>query len=403
MLIAAAVRICLLLASYPVVSETFIWEAVRWLSDAGHDISIVTERRGSLPEAREGSDRPPVVPTVCLPESTFRLLLSSPLRVVATSLSLLRSRPARPFKSLLRALPDPVRQADVLLAHFGTEGLKWMPAASLAGRPLAVFFHGLDATEVLSRAPRYYDSLFASRVGLVTNSEYLKGCLVAAGASRERVAIVPYGTDPALTRTTPESTRTARRILTIARLVEKKGVADALRAFARVQPQLEQPWTFEIVGDGPLRAELEALAGTLGIEESVEFRGALPRAEVFAALRRCSVFVLASKVAPSGDTEGTPVSIIEAATLGRAVVSTLHAGIPEIVPKAAEPCGYLVAEGDVDALARAFERLARDPEERERWGNACRTFATERHSAPAHVDALVRALGQFASVPAQAN
>jgi colanic acid/amylovoran biosynthesis glycosyltransferase len=397
------VRLCLLLASYPVVSETFIWEAVRWLEAAGHSVSIVTERRGSLPDAQEGFDRPPAVPTLCLSESAARLLLAAPLRALSTSLSLLRSRPARPFKTLLRALPDPVRDADVLLAHFGTEGLKWMPAAAAAGRPLAVYFHGLDATEILARTPRYYDALFASGVGLVTNSEYLKGCLVDAGADSERVAIVPYGTDAALTRIAPESVRSARRLLTIARLVPKKGVADALRAFARLPERHEDPWTFEIVGDGPLRAELEALARELGVAERVEFRGALPRAQVFAALRRCAVFTLASKVAPSGDTEGTPVSIIEAATLGRAVVSTKHAGIPEILPREAERDGYLVPEGDVDALARAFERLTHDADERERWGDACRAFARERHSAKAHVDGLLGALDRLARVPGGAS
>ncbi len=396
-------RLCLLLASYPVVSETFIWEAVRWLEAAGHGVSIVTERRGSLPEAREGFDQPPVVPTLCLSESPARLLLKAPLRALSTSFSLLRSQPPRPFKALLRALPDPVREADVLLAHFGTEGLKWLPAAAAAGRPLAVYFHGLDATEILARTPRYYDALFGSGVGLVTNSEYLKGCLVKAGANAERVSIVPYGTDAALTRVAPESVRSSRRLLTIARLVPKKGVADALHAFARVQARLAEPWTFEIVGDGPLRAELEALARELGVAERVEFRGAMPRAEVFAALRRCSVFVLASKVAPSGDTEGTPVSIIEAATLGRAVVSTLHAGIPEIVPRDAERQGYLVPEGDVDALARAFERLTGDAGERERWGEACRAFASERHSAEAHVKGLLGALERLARVPGGAS
>jgi colanic acid/amylovoran biosynthesis glycosyltransferase len=396
------VRLCLLLASYPVVSETFIWEAVRWLEAAGHSVSIVTERRGSLPDAQEGFDRPPAVPTLCLSDSSARLLLDAPLRTLSTSLSLLRSRPPRPFKTLLRALPDPVRDADVLLAHFGTEGLKWMPAAAAAGRRLAVYFHGLDATEILARTPRYYDALFASGVGLVTNSEYLKRCLVDAGADAERIAIVPYGTDAALTRVAPESVRSARRLLTIARLVPKKGVADALRAFARVQRH-DAPWIFEIVGDGPLRAELEALARELGIAERVEFRGALPRAQVFAALRRCAVFALASKVAPSGDTEGTPVSIIEAATLGRAVVSTQHAGIPEILPREAASGGYLVPEGDVDALARAFERLTRDADERERWGDACRAFATERHSAQAHVSGLLGALERLARVPGGAS
>jgi glycosyltransferase involved in cell wall biosynthesis len=148
-----------------------------------------------------------------------------------------------------------------------------------------------------------------------------------------------------------------------------------------------------------MRAELSALAVSLGITDKVEFRGARSRTEVFEALRRASLFVLASKTSPSGNTEGTPVSIIEACTLGRPVISTLHAGIPEILPPDAEREGYVVKEGDVDALTGSLRRLMCDPRRLEQWALSCRAFAHSRHSVEAHVTSLLHALNEAARVP----
>ena len=144
--------------------------------------------------------------------------------------------------------------------------------------------------------------------------------------------------------------------------------------------------------------ELQALAGSLGLTDRVEFSGFLSRADTLAALRNASVFVLASRTAPSGDTEGTPISILEAACVGLPVVSTLHAGIPEILPSEGAAEGWLVPEGDVSRLAAALERLA-TPEARRDWGDRCRARVRTRHSPTAHIEGTVAALERLARIP----
>jgi glycosyltransferase involved in cell wall biosynthesis len=160
---------------------------------------------------------------------------------------------------------------------------------------------------------------------------------------------------------------------------------------------------YDIVGDGPLLPELRGLADRLGVAKLVRFRGFLSRTETISSLLGSSAFVLASRTATDGDTEGTPVSIIEAATLGLPVVSTIHAGIPEILPREAEPAGLLVAEGDVAGLTQALRRLGRSESERRCWGDANRTHARDRYSAAAHVAGLVRGMERVARAPRAAG
>jgi glycosyltransferase involved in cell wall biosynthesis len=404
MLYAESVRICLLAGTFPAVSETFIWEPVRWLGESGSEVCVIADHEGVLPAGASELDRPPVVAVQRLsPGNRFGALAAAPLTAFRKLPAALRWPKRGSFDSLSRAALLSHARADVLLAHFGPEGVKWLAGAALARLPLSVFFHGVDATELLSRAPHAYDELFTSGVGLITNGAFLKSRLVAAGAPAESVTVVPYGANPKLAESRAEPAREPRRLLTIARLVAKKGVADALRAFATIEKTLSEPWVFEIIGDGPLRAELGELVTALGIADKVHFRGACAREVVFDALEKASIFVLASKASPSGDSEGTPVAIIEAATLGRAIVSTRHAGIPELLPADTANEGYLVPEGDVPALAEALGRLAADPTRIERWGLACATFARARHSASAHVAGLLAALETKARVPSRVS
>src|SRR5437868_13294812 len=142
----------------------------------------------------------------------------------------------------------------------------------------------------------------------------------------------------------------APRLLTVARLVEKKGVDDALRAVAAVRfrhPGLR----YDVVGDGPLRGGLEALAGELGLGDAVIFHGARYADAVREMMDAANVFVLASRTAGDGDEEGTPNVLLEAQACGLPILSTTHSGIPEVVDPQA---GVLVAEGDPAALARAL-------------------------------------------------
>jgi colanic acid/amylovoran biosynthesis glycosyltransferase len=394
-------RICFVVEAYPNVTETFVYEPVDWLKRAGHRVAVVAAVRDELP----GGDGFRLVSRTLDPRGrrgAFALALRKrPWATAGTVVRLLRMRRRRRFWFsfvVAGALLEEVRLADVVVAHFGPTGRLWLPVASLARRRFAVYFHGYDVGAVLRRDPDAYADLFASGAALLTNSEYLKGRLMDAGAPEERVAVVRLGVQPELAATSCRRA-TAGRLLTIARLVPKKGIEDSIRAFAAARPHLPPDWSYHIVGDGPLRPSLERLVEQEGLRPWISLRGFLSRSETLKALREASLFVLASKADDSGDTEGTPVAVMEAATLGVPVVATRHAGIPEILPADALPRGFLAPEGDVPALAAALARLGSSEQMRRDWGAACARHARATYSAAAFTTTLVAALEAKARIP----
>jgi colanic acid/amylovoran biosynthesis glycosyltransferase len=154
------------------------------------------------------------------------------------------------------------------------------------------------------------------------------------------------------------------RIVTVGRLVEKKGVEDAIRAVA----DLPLSYEFTVAGDGPLRPSLERIAAGLGV--NVRFIGALRQDEVADLLASANIFLAPSVTASDGDVEGIPVSIMEAMASGLPVVSTRHAAIPELLTDGRS--GLLAAEHDVPRLTRHLMTLAGNPELRVRMGAAGR-------------------------------
>jgi colanic acid/amylovoran biosynthesis glycosyltransferase len=393
-------RLCVLASEYPSTTQTFVYEPVDWLRAGGHQVDVVADRQGSLPGA--SAERFPVLVTgrAWLDRRTkLRTLLGSPVGTVrgyATAARWARHSDWSTSEILARSLLEPVRGADGVLAHFGPYGLRWLRPVAAAGKPYAVFFHGYDATSWPRKHPDAYRLLIESGAGFVTNGEYLESRLVEAGVPAERIAICRYGASGSVAAVTDPPDLTSERVLTIARLVDKKGVADSVAAFAAAQDVLQGTWQYEIVGDGPLLPTLQQLARQLGVESLVRFRGFLSREETINALRRASVFMLASRTAPDGDTEGTPVSIIEAATLGMPVIATLHAGIPEILPAETAKAGLLVPEGDVAGLARALRLLVSSVSERRCWGAMNRERARSRYSADSHVRTLLEGMARVA-------
>jgi glycosyltransferase involved in cell wall biosynthesis len=147
-----------------------------------------------------------------------------------------------------------------------------------------------------------------------------------------------------------------RTVVSMGRLGEEKRFDLLLRAFARVSPT-HPDWRLRILGDGPLRGELEALRDTLGLRDRVELPGVVR--EPHGALRRGDLFVLASR------TEAFPMALVEAMACGLAVIATeYHEGVREIVRDGVD--GLLVAPGDAAALGAAMDRLMADPAERRR-------------------------------------
>ena len=188
--------------------------------------------------------------------------------------------------------------------------------------------------------------------------------LIAAGAPPEKIRVHRMGVDLTELAFVPKpSERPLREILHVGRLVEKKGTATLLRAFARLLAERpERGFRLTIIGTGPLQDELDAEVARLGIGEAVSWLGGQPHEAVLRQLRQSDMFVLPSVTAADGDMEGVPVALMEAMATGVPVVSTRHSGIPELVRH--EENGLLAAERDEVDLSAQMLRMADEPDQR---------------------------------------
>jgi len=196
------------------------------------------------------------------------------------------------------------------------------------------------------------------------------------------IEIIPYTTSLPDVDSAPAERDGTGPVLFVGRLVERKGVAHLIEAIARLG-RGDEGARLEIVGDGPERPGLEALAGRLGVASRVVFRGKIPPDELQASYARAAVCVLPSVLDARGDTEGLGVVLLEAMNHGTPVIASRVGGIPDIVEDGVS--GLLVPPGDADALAAALRRLRDDPVLARRLGEAGRRRLREQFSWPAIV------------------
>jgi len=163
------------------------------------------------------------------------------------------------------------------------------------------------------------------------------------------------------------------RLLTVARLVERKGIDTVLRALpeiARRHPTLR----YAIAGEGPDRARLEALAAQLGVGERVDWLGYVSQEALAPLYASADLFALPSRSIPEqGDIEGFGLVLLEAQAAGTPVIAARSGGMPDAVHDGVT--GVLIAPDDSAALARVASELLADPARRARMSEAARTFA----------------------------
>jgi glycosyltransferase involved in cell wall biosynthesis len=259
---------------------------------------------------------------------------------------------------------------DVVLAEYGLSGVAVLDACREAGIPLIVHFHGFDAYDqkVLEGAGKRYPELFDYASAVIAVSQDMERQLVQLGAPREKVKYNPYGVDIDLFRG-GDPASASPIFLAVGRFVDKKAPQLTLLAFSRVMEAVPEARLL-MMGDGHLWEACKQLADALDIRGSVDFLGVRPHTEVTTAMRRARAFVQHSVTTGYGDSEGTPVGILEAGASGLPVVATKHAGIPDVVVDG--ETGLLVNEGDVIGMGERMLKLARDPELADRLGRAAR-------------------------------
>ena len=339
------------------ISEPFITQQAERL-DRFKPFYVGRLRYGAAPAGAESLALADLYPRWALPRVGLQMLTRDPA----------------PYQRLLAQ-----RRPALIHAHFGIEGVYALPLARRLGVPLVTTFHGFDATlstAALLASPAWaHYPLFRRRLAaqgdlFLSASAFIRERLLAMGFPDARIRVHYIGVDCQAIRPRDPAEETPT-ILHVARLVEVKGTEYLIRALAVLSPR-HGAVGLTIIGDGPLRARLEALAARLGVANRVRFLGAKPHAEVLAEMRRAAVLVLPSVRTGTGRVEGLGMVMLEAAASGVPAIGSRIGGIPEGIRDG--ETGYLVPERDPAALARRLEDLLNDPEARRRMGEAARAL-----------------------------
>jgi glycosyltransferase involved in cell wall biosynthesis len=326
-----------------------------------------------------------------------------------------RDQLAQRLRGFVRRQPEwwwlrrPIARLEPALihAHFGWAAAEALGAADHYGLPLLAGFHGYDATVY----PRYgfdahhdvgertmpadlYTDLFARADGILATSEFIAAKLRELGCERQidvvesgiRLECFPYRG--------PREAATAAdfRLLFIGRLVPYKGLDTAIEALAELRAGGSVTPLLSVVGEGPARAQLEALAESRGVAEHIVFHGRRPRAFVLEQLQAADALVMPSRTTPAGQAEGLGNVVKEALAVGLEVAVSDNGGIAETLPP--ERREEQFAEGDALALARRLEQIAAlgwdDRQRRARRGRSWVEEAFDWRSQALRLDAVYR-------------
>jgi colanic acid/amylovoran biosynthesis glycosyltransferase len=283
-------------------------------------------------------------------------------------------------------------RVDHIHAHFATYPLltAWI-CQRLVGIPYSVTPHAHDIFVDQS----FLRSRLAPARFVVAISDFNRGFLAAYGAGRTtRVHVIRYGIDLSAYRFRPRAPQSTGPVhaLCVASLRDYKGHAVLLRAIAEGPAELERVH-LDLVGEGPLREELERLVRRLGLDGRVSFHGGLPEHEVSAMLDRADMFVLPSVITANGTMEGLPNVLIEALAAGVPAVSTNISGIPELIRD--RETGLLAEQGDSADLGRAIAAVLTDPEAARRRAEVGRSLVERNHDLERSAATLAETLCRY--------
>ncbi len=409
MVLPAGGRVAFVLKGYPRLSETFIAQEILALERRGLDILIVSLRHPT--DSRTHPVHAEIrAPVLYLPEYLHR----EPMRVMRAWLRI-RRRPeyrdarklwlrdlARDFTAnrirrfgqalvLASELPEDVGRLHAHFLHTPSSVTRY--AAVLRGLPWTGSAHAKD----IWTTPEWdLREKLASCAWLVTctatNCEHL-----SALAPQGRVELVYHGLDlrrfPPMPLERPARTGISSdervTILSVGRLVEKKGTDVLLDALARLPETLH--WRLVHVGGGPLARDLRRRADALGLTARIEWRGSMTQTELLAEYRASDIFALASRIASDGDRDGLPNVLMEAQTQGLPCVATDVSAIHELIIR--DVTGLLVAPESPGALAGALLKLITDPALRQALGSEARARVSDRFGMDMNIGRLAAKFG----------
>ncbi len=262
---------------------------------------------------------------------------------------------------------------DVAYVDYATSAVLLMDYFEKKNIPFVVHVHGYDVTSCLNdnEYSKQIYILFNKASHLIAPSNHLRRLLVVLGCDPHKITVV-YPITNVDTITIPswiERLKNKPSLTFLGRLTAKKNPLALIHAFNLVAKKC-QDVTLNILGDGELKEPLIQLVEKLGLLERVNIVGAVNRKQAFNYLKNTWVYVQHSVTSSTGDQEGFPVSLAEAAAHALPLVSTIHSGITENVIN--NETGFLVQEYDYETMAEKIIYLIQNPDIAEKMGIAAR-------------------------------
>ena len=391
-------RLAVVLKGYPRLSETFIAQELLALEEHGHRFDI-----WSLRHPYDGGRTHPIHDRIgATPRYLPEYLYQEPGRVLRGWWKARRLPGyAAARRVWLRDLrrdrtPNRVRrwgQALVLAAELGAD-VKLLYAhflhtpcsvtryaAIMLGLPFGFSAHAKDIWTIPEWEKR--EKIADASFGVTCTASGAEH-LAALDPAGDTVDLVYHGLDLSRFPDPPERRDDGGTftLLSVGRLVAKKGYDDLLAALTR----LTGDWRFIHIGGGELSKELKARAEALGLSDRIDWRGKQDQTQVIEAMRGADLFVLPSKIADDGDRDGLPNVLMEAASQKLPILSTQVSAIPEFITDGEH--GVLVPPGAPDALAGALQRLAGEPRLRCAMAEAAYDRLTHDFGMTAGIDKL---------------
>ena len=281
------------------------------------------------------------------------------------------------------------RPADLMHVYFGHTGVHLLPFIQEWEKPCVVSFHGMDI-QPRPDQPGYDEQmreLLRTAPLVLARSESLARRLEQLGCPPEKIRLnrtgIPLESYPFFERAVPPAG--AWHFVQACRLIEKKGLATALEAFAHFR-RSHSGSRFTIAGEGPMRGQVQELASKLGIADGVDLRGFLGQSELAQLYSESHIFLHPSETTADGNVEGVPNSMLEAMATGLPVLATQHGGIPEAVTSGRD--GLLVPERAAAALLAAMEELTATPDRFLEFGRAAAAAVREKFEHSRSIEQL---------------
>lgn len=385
-------RIAYIIGSYPALTTTFIDREIQLLQKWGVEIKVFSVRKSkSKLSPRQETMQKEV--QYLLPPNYLHLLaaliryaFNQPRAFLGTLIYLL-GRPHPTLKARMKTilhfgegvyLAWHMRKGKYqhIHAHFADRAaILALVASKLLGIQYSMTAHAMDIYVDPVMLPEKISG--ASFVATCTayNQAYLS-TLANNGAS-EKIIKLYHGLDTRLYNPSSNGNtgNHAPIILAVGQLKEKKGFTYLLQACHELHTE-GYAFKCQIIGEGPLREDLENQIHQLNLTQVVELCGALPHEKVIEMYSQATIFVLPAVTSSDGDRDGIPNVILEALAMQLPVVSTLHSGIPEVIKHGVN--GLLVEAKDVPSLAAALISLIKQPAMRKSLGQAGRDTVIEK-------------------------